>query len=241
MKKFSLLENYKYSNEQIEDFFIEFYDDKKFHLKEGFISKDNRFFTEVASVGKDTKRCKEVMIELEDVCKGISSNAGHSMTSIESLTKVLSLIRQFYNRSGESPNFIIKNSYDDIEIFFYLVGGLVDDTELNLKSEKQELLQELGVLFKTNLKFTRVNLSSNFLEIIVPKNGKNLIGSTFGVHEYLKRAHGYANNLIAGLDTPRIDDRGKLFVDWMTKIIQKHYEYSARCYDGQVVISLEKI
>jgi hypothetical protein len=239
MRKFSLLENYKYSNEDIEDFFIDFYDEDKFRLKEGFITKDNRFFTEVASVGKGTKRCKEVMIDLEGFCKGISSNAGHSMTSIESLTKVLSLIRQFYNRSGESPNFIINNNYEDIEIYFYLVGGPVDDTELNLKTEKQALLKELENLFKTTLKFSRVNLSSNFLDIRVPKNGKNLIGSSYGVHDYLKRAHDYAVN--PDMAPTNIGDKAKLFVDWMTKIIQMQYQYSAQCNDRQVVVRLEKI
>lgn len=54
MKKFSLLESFKYSDEEIEDFFLEFIDEKKFTLKSGFLTKDNRFFTDVTHVHLET-------------------------------------------------------------------------------------------------------------------------------------------------------------------------------------------
>jgi hypothetical protein len=61
LKKFnnfeSLFENFKLDNEDIEDLFIDYVDNKQFRLVEGFVSSDNRFFNDVANVKQDTKKC----------------------------------------------------------------------------------------------------------------------------------------------------------------------------------------
>lgn len=87
MKKFSLLEGFKYSDEEIGDFFIDYVDDKKFTVVSGYLTKDDRFFTDVASVNKTTRKCKMVTIILNDVAKGIQGpgGGGRALTNFDTL------------------------------------------------------------------------------------------------------------------------------------------------------------
>ena len=43
---FNLFENFKLDNEDIENLFIDYVDNKQFKLIEGFVTSDNRFFTD---------------------------------------------------------------------------------------------------------------------------------------------------------------------------------------------------
>src|ERR1035437_10172856 len=136
MKKFSLLENFKYTDEEIEDFFIEYTDENGdvFKLENGYINKDNDFFKDVASVISTTKQCKHITIRLEDVAKGIHGNSGdRCMTNVDLLTKLLTTIKTFAFKSETPLNFYLENSYDDIILHFYIVGGPVDNTHLKSK------------------------------------------------------------------------------------------------------------
>jgi hypothetical protein len=176
MKKFSLFESFKYSDEEIEDFFLEFIDDKKFSLKSGFLSKDNRFFTDVAVVNKGTRKCKMVTIRIEGVANGIQGpgSGPRALTSFESLDKVLNEIKKFYARSGESPNFVIDPQWEDIDIVFFLTGGIVDESDSKIQNDIIEFQNELLDICKKR-GYKRVSLkNNNWCEIRTPVKEQNL-------------------------------------------------------------------
>lgn len=231
---FNLFENFKLDNEDIENLFIDYVDNKQFKLIEGFVTSDNRFFTDVANVKKDTRRCKEIRIEIEDIAQGIQpqSGGGRCLTNIETLSNILSTIKQFYQRSGESPNFQIKPSYNDLEIIFYVVGGLVEGSEFEAKGKIEELLKELEVILKTKYNYKRVNLkSSNWLEIRTPVKGGGMFGHDYALREKIRRSFN------GQLDATRDAE----LIAWATKVTQSGYQYNLPGGDNQVVVQLKKI
>ena len=227
---FNLFENFKLDNEDIENLFIDYVDNKQFQLIEGFVTSDNRFFTDVANVKNDTRRCKEIRIELEDIAQGIQPQrgGGRCLTNIETLSNILATIKQFYQRSGEEPNFQINPSYDDLEIIFYLVGGLVEGSEFEAKGKIEELLKELEGILKTKYKYKKVNLkSSNWLEIRTPVKG----GGDWILRDSIRRS------FTGQLDATRHAE----IIAWATKVTQSGYQYNLPGGDNQVVVQLKKI
>lgn len=230
MKKFSLLESFKYSDEEIEDFFLEFIDEKKFTLKSGFLTKDNRFFTDVTHVNKTTRKCKMAKIELEGIANGIQGpvGGGRALTSFESLDKVLNEIKKFYARSGESPNFIIEPSYDDIEITFFLVGGLVEQSDTEVQDKITNLQKELLEICKKR-GYTRVSLKNpNWLEIRTPKKDWRLEYATRDV--FIKLANGQLQE----------NERNQPLLDWYQKVLAAGLISSTSGGDQQIVVQLKK-
>lgn len=134
MKKFTLLENFKYSDEEIEDFFLDYVDNKKFELHHGFINKDKQFFTRAGDVMNGDRECKKVTIILDGKATGIQNDYGgaRAVTDISIISKILASIKTFYDRSYEDINFIIDTKYDDIEVTFFIVGNLVDKSQVSL-------------------------------------------------------------------------------------------------------------
>lgn len=231
---FNLFENFKLENEDIEDLFIDFVDNKQFKLIEGFVTSDNRFFTDVANVKKDTRRCKEIRIEIEDIAQGIQpqSGGGRCLTNIETLSNILSTIQQFYHRSGEAPNFQIKPSYDDLEIIFYVVGGLVEGSEFEAKGKIEELLKELEGILKTKYNYKRVNLkSSNWLEIRTPVKGGGMYGHDYALSQKIRKS--FTGQLDATRDAE--------IIAWANKVTQSGYQCNLSGGDNQVVVQLKKI
>lgn len=230
MKKFSLLESFKYSDEEIEDFFLEFIDQKKFTLKSGFLTKDNRFFTDVAGVNKTTRKCKMATIEIEGVGNGIQgpSGGGRAMTSFESLDKVLTEIKKFYARSGESPNFIIEPQWEDIEITFFLVGGLVEQSDTQTQDKIINLQKELLDICKKR-GYKRVSLkNNNWLEIRTPVKDQRLYYGIVDV--FIKLPNG----------TLPENERNQPLLDWYQKVTAAGLTLYRSGGDNQIVIQLKK-
>lgn len=230
MKKFSLLESFKYSDEEIEDFFLEFIDQKKFTLKSGFLTKDNRFFTDVAGVNKTTRKCKMATIEIEGVGNGIQGpgGGGRAMTSFESLDKVLTEIKKFYARSGESPNFIIEPQWEDIEITFFMVGGLVEQSDTEVQDKIIELQKDLLEICKKR-GYKRVSLkNNNWLEIRTPVRDQRL---HYGIVDvFFKLSNG----------TLQENERNQPLLDWYQKVTAAGLTLYRTGGDNQVVIQLKK-
>jgi hypothetical protein len=233
MKKFSLLESFKYSDEEIEDFFLEFIDQKKFTLKSGFLTKDNRFFTDVAGVNKTTRKCKMATIRIEGVGNGIQGpvGGGRALTSFESLDKVLTEIKKFYARSGESPNFIIEPSYDDIDITFFMIGGIVDDSDSKTQDQIIELQKELVPILKSRGYKRVTHKSNNWVEIRTPVKGGFWNRADFALRDVLTKAR--AGQL-------PVNDRNQPLIDWAAKVAQAGFTYTAGGGDNQVVVQLKK-
>jgi len=231
MKKFSLLENFKYSDEEIEDFFLEFIDDKKFSLKSGFLSKDNRFFTDVAGVNKGTRKCKMVTIRIEGVANGIQGpgSGPRALTSFESLDKVLNEIKKFYARSGESPNFVIDPQWEDIDIVFFLTGGIVDESDSKIQSDIIEFQNELLDICKKR-GYKRVSLkSNNWCEIRTPVKEQNLYYGIVDV--FYKLSNG---------NLPE-NERNQPLLNWYQRLTNAGLTIIRSGGDNQIVIKLKKI
>lgn len=230
----NISENFKFENEEIEDMFIDFVDNKQFKLVEGFITSDGRFFTDVANVKKETKRCKEIRIDLQDVAQGIQpqSGGGRCLTNIETLSNILETIQQFYDRSGEEPNFMINPSYEDLEIIFYVVGGLVEGSEFEAKGKIEELLKELEIILKTKYLYKKVNLKrSNWLEIRTPVKGGGMYGHDYALNQKIRRS--FTGQLDATRDAE--------IIAWADKVTQSGYQCNLSGGDNQVVVQLKKI
>lgn len=219
MKKFSLLESFKYSDEEIEDFFIEYIDADLFKLTTGFMSKDNRFFTDIGSVSKTDKQCKHIKITLEDIAEG------KSIEDIDKLQKVITTLKSFYLRSGEQPNYKIETRWDDIEINFYVIGGGVESTHIGTKDTINTLQLELADILKKR-GYKRVTCRGNRVEVRTPKNGND----DLALFSVLRRAR--ENQL--GVDT-----RNQPLIDWIGKINQAGFEFDTSGGDNQVIIKLK--
>jgi hypothetical protein len=231
MKKFSLLESFKYSDEEIEDFFMDYVDEKKFTLVSGFLTKDDRFFTDVANTNKTTRKCKMVTIELEDVANGIQKpGGGRSLNSFETIDKILSEIKKFYARSGESPNFSIETRWEDITITFFIVGGLVEETDTNIQDNIIKFQKELLQICK-NRGYKRVSLkNNNWCEIRTPvRDPYNIYYGTINIFNQLRDG-----NL-------PVNDRNQPLIDWYQRLTTAGLTIDRRGGDQQIVIKLRKI
>ena len=228
MKKFTLLENFRYSDEEIEDFFIDYVDNKKFKLESGFLdTKENQFYLGVSNVSPKDRECKKITITIDNVATGIKSDKqeGRCVVNTDIITKILSSIKTFYARSYEDINFIINNQYDDIEVIFFITGDVINKSHLDKKEEIKTLLSELVLIIKAR-GYKKVSLKgANFLEVITPRNSSDDIT----LSSTLKRAS--ENNLDA-------TDRNQPLINWMNKISQLNYRMETGGGNDQVVIKL---
>ncbi len=232
MKKFSLLEGFKYSDEEIGDFFIDYVDDKKFTIVSGYLTKDDTFFTDVAGVNKTTRKCKMVTIRLDDVAKGIQGPGGgnRALTNFDTLNRVLSEIKTFYARSGESPNFSIEPIWEDIEINFFIVGGLVEEADTGLQDKIIKFQKELLQICK-NRGYRRVSLkNNNWCEIRTPvRDRENLY---YGITNVFSRLQ---NGNIT------VNDRNQPLIDWYQRLTADGLTIYRTGGDNQIVIKLVEI
>lgn len=230
MKKFSLLEGFKYTDEEIEDFFIDYVDNKNFKLTSGFIGSEKRFFTDVANVDKNSKECKRIEIILEDICTGVyDPNVGRAVTNIDTVSKLLDTIKTFYARSEEEVNFIIDTQYDNIRIIFFIIGDKVSNSHFGTQGEIKSLLSELVDIIKKRTNLKRVTLkSNNWLDIHTPKN-----------HVFFDH---YLSNSIRSAVNGNLpeDERNLPLITWAQKVNQLNYNVKLSGGDNQVVVQLTK-
>lgn len=226
MKKFSLLESFKYSDEEIEDFFMQFVDDRRFSISSGFINANNRFFTDVSSIDEKTKRCKMVNIEIPNILNGIQGpNGERSMTSLESLQNILSEIKKFYNRSGEPPNFVIKQIYVNVEIIFFLVGGLVEKSDTKIQDKIIDLQKELLEISKK--RGYKVKLKNN--------NWIDITTSSLAIYNGIVNIF---KQLIDG--NLQENERNQPLIEWYQKVTNAGLRFSRSGVDNQIIIQLKK-
>lgn len=237
MRKFSLLESFKYTDAEIEDFFFEFFENKNFGLKSGFVKQDkegrNNFFTDSAYVNEKTKECKRVSISFENKSKGVydQQNSCLSMDNLDIINSVISTIKKFYTRSSEPISFSINQKWDDIEVTFFIIGPIVGQSHLENKGQISQLLGELVPILK-NRGYKRVNhKSTNWLEIRTPRKKIHGWDTDMVLRNIFERA-------IAGNLTQ--NEKNQPLIDWVNKVINLNYTISYGGGDLQVVVSLKK-
>lgn len=237
MKKFSLLENFEYTNDEIEDIFLSYIDDNKdsnIDIKDGFISsREMRFFVDVAKINKETKLCKRVELFIDNIADGVIDYTGNrSITSINKLSGILSEINSFYLRTKDKINFVIDPSYDAIKIVFFIIGPKVDNSYMNTKNEINDLLTELKIIIK-NLGYKRVKYETNNWLEIRTKKSNSVFSPEYIITNILRRS---VNGTLQNYN----DDRFLPIINWANKINGK-YDMSISGGTNQVVVSLKKL
>lgn len=220
-----------YSKDEIEDFFLEYIDEGKGSVTEGFLDKDNRYFSDVAKVSKTSKKCIKVIIRLEKVSTGVISSSGACLTNMDILTNLLTKIKSFYTRTELQQNFIIIPQFSNIMVEFYIPGQIVESGHLNTKEEINTLLTELLPIIK-KMNYKKVNLkSSNWFEVRTPVRPAD---QDWALRDTMRRA---INGQYA--ESP-FESRVQLH-NWCQKVQQAGYRIENGGGDNQVIFSLKKI
>ena len=220
-----------YTKDEIEDFFLEYIDEGKGSVTEGFLDKDNRYFTDVAKVSKDSKKCIKVIIRLEKVSTGVMTNSGTCLTNMDILTNLLTKIKSFYTRTELQPNFIIIPQFSNIMVEFYIPGEVVESGQLKTKEEINTLLTELIPIIK-KMNYKKVSLkSSNWFEVRTPIRPAD---QDWALRQLMR---GGINGQYA--ESP-IESRVQLH-NWCQKVQQAGYRIKIGGGDKQTIFSLEKI
>jgi hypothetical protein len=241
MKHLKLFENsfskVNLSKDEIEDHFLEYIDEGKGEVKEGFISKDNRYFTDVANVTPESRKCIKVVISLDKVANGVIGTSGNCLTDIDIITRVLSKIKTFYLRTELQPNFLIKPEWDNLKVEFYIPGEKVESTHLSTKEEIKGLLTELLPIIK-RMGYKRVALkSSNWFEVRTPQRATTALGRLYGEDWVLRDIMRKAQN---GEYQNSTAESRRLLHAWCQKVAQLNYRVNIGGGDNQVVFKLQK-
>jgi hypothetical protein len=227
-----------YSKDEIEDFFLEYIDEGRGSVTEGFLDKDNRYFTDVAKVSNTSKKCIKVKITLEDVSTGVIGGSGTCLTNMDILTNLLTKIRTFYSRTELQPNFIIVPKWDDIVVEFYVPGEVVEGSHLNTKEEINTLLTELLPIIK-KLGYKRVSLkSANWFEVRTPQRATSDAGRRYGEAYVLSSMMRQARE--GGYENSPYESRVQLH-NWCQKVQQAGYRIETTGGDNQVIFKLVKV
>lgn len=236
MKKFSLLESFKYTDGEYEDFFYEFFEKGDFELENGYVKSEKsglRFFSDPAYVNANTRECKRIEISFDNKDKGVydQKSSCTSMTSLDIINGVVSTIKKFYMRSNESISFSIKQKWNNIDVTFFIIGSQVQDKLLEEKDKIKSLLSELAIVLK-NRGYKRIkHESTNWLEIRTPKKRVNGWDTDTLLRTIFERA--INGNL-------QQSERNQPLIDWVRKVTDLGYNISYGGGDSQVVIQLKQ-
>lgn len=231
MKKFSLFESKTYTDDEIEDHFIDYIDDgKKFEIIHGFLSGDNTFFIDRGRISEKSRNCRKITIDISGIFNGLSDGMNKCITDIDSLQKIINKIKVFYTRTGSDQNFLISQRYGTLEVIIFLIGDVISKSDLDISSEMDLLLNELkDILINRGYKNAKLK-SKNFLDIRPKKYPKiHILGNDYLLIEILKKA--------AAGELPN-NDRNLPLIEWATKAIPK-YKIVFGGGDDQVVVSLK--
>lgn len=218
-----------YSKDEIEDFFLEYIEDGKGEVTEGFLDKENRYFTDVAKVSEKSRKCIKVEITLSKVSNGVISGSLTCLTDIDILTNLLTKIKSFYKRTELDPNFAVIQKWSNIEVEFYIPGQVVESGHLNTKEEINTLLTELLPIIK-KMNYKRASLkSSNWFEVRLLTRA-DLDSLYFSMRRAINGEYA---------ESP-IESRVQLH-NWCQKVQQAGYRIDTGGGDKQLIFSLKKI
>jgi hypothetical protein len=229
----SIKESRDLSDEEVEDYFIEFYDRDKFSMKRGYVTPtgdDWRFFTDISGVKNNTLNCIEVRIAFDYKKSKIRGEGGMALNSFDELEEAAATIKQFYSMIKIEPSYTLKVEWDEIKIYFYIIGTKVNDKVLDKKSEIENYLKQIGELYKKRTGFRNISLKNpNWLDIRVPKS------QPWTVENAIRR---FFRNIADGNYVPT-NETGQKLVEIFDEIREKGYRVNVGGGDLQIVISLK--
>lgn len=219
----------KLSDQDIIDFFSEWYDDDPSSVEINDIIINTRT--------KDVLKPTTYFSNVDDFIKGkmikllISESNGLSLSGTDCLTdfnvleSAISTIKRFYIYAGEDDiNYSINNDYDGLTVTFIVKGDKVKSSD---KSTIDELLGELKNLFKK--KYKSVIQKENWLEIKHPRNKP--WNDCLMIQRFIK-------NLFNGHYDNNTERYGE-WVNWKNKVLDKGLNIKISGGDYQSVFSLK--
>lgn len=220
------------TDEEVEDYFIEFYDRNKFSMKRGYVTPTGdewNFFTDISGVKSNTLNCIEVKISFDFKKSKIRGQGTMTLNSFDELEEAIAEIKKFYLRIKIEPSYTLKVEWDEIKIYFYILGTKVNDKLLGRKSEIENYLRQIGELYKKRTGFRKISLKNpNWLEIIVPKS------QHWSTEIAIRR---FFRNIADGNYTPTNETDQKL-VEIFDEIREKGYSVNISGGDLQIVVRL---
>lgn len=218
-----------YTKDEIEDFFMEYIEDGKGEVTEGFLDGDNRYFTDVAKVLEDSKKCIKVEITLSKVSTGVISSSGVCLTNMDILTNLLTKIKSFYTRTELQQNFIIIPQWSNMIVEFYIPGEVVESSHLKTKEEINTLLTELlPIINKSGFKRAKLKRANWFEVLVSTRRDED------SLYFLMRRA---INGEFEDSDR---ENRIQMH-NWCQKVQQAGYRISTTGGDKQIIFSLKKI
>jgi hypothetical protein len=241
MRKFSLLESNSYSNDEIEDFFIDLIDNEEatVNIIDGFVH-DKRFFTEVGNVNANTIKAKKVSLVLNSLDEHEEDSIylpseGRTFNNIDVFINVLNIIKKFYARSKKEILFTISPEYSTV--IFLLLGEKVDLGQLSDKSKIDDLLNEF---------LLAINTMKRIFGLKAKYTNNNFLGVDFRTKANTDIFYNAIRKLSTGQQIMGTRPDGTQVVRYgeltkaVKKILDSGFNIKLGYYDYQVVISLKR-
>lgn len=222
------------SDEQIEDYFIDYVDRNKFKIVRGYIdsygTRKGMFFTDIGSIKKEnTLNCINIEIKIKMILGEIYGGSG-TMSGFKEIEELIDETKQFFGRINKKPAFNIKSEYDHIILSMYVIADLVKEETFKCKERSESILKELSILLKKKTSFRSIKmLNPNCLQIKPPKILTNSIPYIIGI---LRNA--YNENHIA---QTQIDIE---ISELVNKIREEGYRFDFGVGDTNLLIRLRK-
>lgn len=175
------------SNEQIEDYFIDYVDSNKFKIVRGYIdsygARKGMFFTDIGSIKKEnTLNCINIEIKIKMILGEIYGRGAGTMSGFKEIEELLDETKQFFGRIGKEPAFYIKPEYDHMILSMYVIGELIKEETFKCKERRESILKDLSILLKKKTSFRSIKmLNPNCLQITPPKILTNSMPYIIGI------------------------------------------------------------
>lgn len=235
MRKFTQYEAANITNEDIEDYLIDYLHNKSLQIIDGYLVDDNQFVTDVAETNDSAKKCKKIEFSIEkDLINSIEYEIrGKTMFSFrgyDEYNKVLKEIKRFFSKVKKPPIFSIDQSYEDIDITLFLIGEKIDKKTFSKKGEIDNLLLELGAIMKVR-GYKNTNLSTNHLTIKVKKYPliSYYDSNSSLLCDIIRKA--YKGSLIN-------NERNKVLIEWAQRVNSLGYKIALTGYDNSISVKL---
>ncbi len=231
-----LNESFKNTNEEILDFFIDYYDEDPNNFKiEDVLLYDNKEVKKVSPYLKEPSKYKKAKLVTVKVDKpsGPLYNMSNFSNSLETLQNILSDLERFYDITDEEVNYKIVTDYTGVKIQFLVVGDVVSNDTSKVKVI-DELLKEFKNMYVK--RGFRPSTRGNWVEI---KTSAKKSWSRYG--DYSIDLRDLWNRIINGqitLDNLPMEKYRDL-VEWFNKVTSNNLSVETLGGDHQFVIRLK--
>lgn len=223
--------DFKNDNEDITDFFHEYYDrdEKNISIEDGVVV-DNKFKRDTSYVKNPTKtrKAKLVKVLLGDGT-GISYDMKDSFTNLEILSNLLLDLKRFYTISKEEINYVINTDFMGMSVEFIVLGEFIKEDES--KSDKiDKYLKEISEYIRGR-GYKRQTINGNWLDVRFPKKDDYISGWKSMVYKISNGTTNLENCL----------PRETKLVEIRNSMLEHGLKISVSGGDQQLVIKLVKL